>query len=124
MTRMDIKEFENRKRDLKKFKLMKINITSGSMEPVIKTGESAALVPVEGPLKPFDIIVFWNEGTLTCHFVWHINRSLNELNEKTIVTRSMALYEDLPFPENLILGKVVSHKISWGRKFFLRCKDF
>ena len=39
------------------------------------TGENIVVAPTPvSELKPFDIIVFWNQKVLICHYFWHINR--------------------------------------------------
>jgi hypothetical protein len=100
-------------------KRVSFNVVSGSMEPLIMTGSQIDVAPVVAldELRVFDILLFWNGRLLICHYLWHINAIPNADGSRTVVTRPLAFNgEDLPVPEDHILGKIVSHKISFWRK--------
>jgi signal peptidase I len=112
-------EFNLLKDVLGKHQVVAQVIASGSMQPVIKTGETIRIRPLAylgRDLKRFDIIVFKTETKIVCHYLHHINH-INYSNKK-FVTRSIAGHEDLPVSKDDILGYVENFKISW----FLRLR--
>jgi hypothetical protein len=99
---------------------VRFTAASGSMEPLIMTGSQIEVGPIDSfdDLRTFDILLFWNGERLICHYLWHINTLTNPDGERTVVTRPLASYqgEDLPVPTGHILGRIISHKISFWRK--------
>lgn len=107
------KEFEALKNDLKD-KNLSMTVASGSMEPVIMTGEPIEVTMVKEPLAPFDIIVFWNTEVFIGHMVWHVNTIPSHDGQRVIVTRPLKRgADDFPITENQILGKIISHRVPW-----------
>jgi signal peptidase I len=105
------------KRRLNEQGFLPIRIMSGSMEPVIKTGEKLTVAEIAEPLRIFDIIVFWDGSVMVCHFVWRINRAIKSKGEHWIVTRSLvSSREDFPILESHILGRVTDRKLPFLRK--------
>jgi hypothetical protein len=91
-----------------------IKIVSDSMEPLMKVGQSYYVLPHNNNFKRFEIIVFYQNQRLNCHFVWKNQVLFNS----TLVTRSLKHFkiDDFPvFYEN-ILGKIESEKISFFQK--------
>ena len=100
---------------------MPMRVASGSMLPVIQVGEVIDVEPLgpdEVPAR-FDILVFWNERLLICHYLWHVNQLRNPGEARTFITRSLGGHEDLPFSESQVLGRVVSHRLSRFWRFRL-----
>lgn len=95
-------------------------VVTGSMEPVIMTGEQIEVAPVAtiDELRTFDILLFWNGKLLVCHYLWHINSIPGPDGSRTVVTRPLASYnaEDIPTSMQHVLGKIVSHKIPFWSK--------
>jgi signal peptidase I len=105
------------KRRLNEQGFLPIRIMSGSMEPVIRTGEQLMVAEIAEPLRIFDIIVFWDGSVMICHFVWRINRAIKSKGERWIVTRSLiSSREDFPILESQILGRVTNRKLPFLRK--------
>jgi signal peptidase I len=112
------KEIRKIKSSLVEESFLSLHVVSGSMEPVIMTGDRVVVAPIaSSDLRPFDIIVFWNSQVLICHYFWHINELAESDGSRLLVTRPLAAWhEDLPVPEDHVLGKVVSHRIpAWRR---------
>ncbi|MES2527112.1 MAG: S26 family signal peptidase [Bdellovibrionota bacterium] len=98
------------------------NIVSESMLPVLKIGDKITVEVGNEKLERFDIIVFWSQNKLVCHYVWAINRTVRPL---LIQTRSTFYREkDYPIEFADYLGKVVSHRLSaWDKiRIFLSLK--
>lgn len=88
-------------------------IVSGSMEPVIMTGEGIVVSVKCRELKRFDIIVFVQDQKLICHYLWTTNKFVKPI---LMQTRSMGGSRDFPIKEEDYVGKVLSHKLSWLQK--------
>jgi len=88
-------------------------IVSGSMIPVINIGEEITVEVKSKKLKRFDIIVFWRDEMLICHYLWNINRFIEPL---LLQTRNIRGGKDYPIKEEDYIGKVLSHKLSLFRK--------
>jgi signal peptidase I len=104
---------------LKKLVVLKGSISatieSGSMEPLIMTGDKITISRIDNlaALKRFDIIVLWSGKILICHYVLHRNQVFKQNGENVIVTRGLrSRGEDLPVDESRILGRV-GHQIPW-----------
>lgn len=91
-------------------------MATGSMEPLICIGDKVEVVPLKNAPHVFDIIVFWANGRLVCHFVSHINELPLPDGTRAFITRSLDGPEDLPVSEALVLGLVVSHRLSMAMK--------
>jgi hypothetical protein len=114
---MDQLEFEVHKANLEKNKALGIKIVSDSMEPLLKVSDTAFVV--EKSQRPkfetFDLIVYFFENHLRCHFVWRDQRDFNQ----GVVTRSLKepySNEGIVYDSN-ILGWVPNKKIPWVLKF-------
>jgi hypothetical protein len=73
-------------------------------------------------LERFDIIIFWMNGKLTCHYVWSMNRLVSPF---LLQTRSIKYgQKDVPINWDDFLGKVISHRLSaWDKfKIYVRLK--
>lgn len=102
-------EFEK----LKKESFFRGRIVSPSMSPVIKLGDQIT-VDVGAPnLKRFDIIVFYENGKLICHYLWSINRIIKPV---LFQARNLGGGKDFPCKEENYLGRVVSHQLGFWHK--------
>ncbi len=95
-------------------------IASDSMYPLIKTGDKIYVEVGQKNIERFDVIVFLNDGLLTCHYMWSMNRLVSPI---LIRTRSLKYgHRDDPFLFDDYLGKVVSHRFSKWQKLKLMLK--
>jgi signal peptidase I len=118
-------DFQSLKTVLEIKKLMSFTIASGSMEPLIMTGENIVVEPINGDLKKFDIIVFYFGEKLVCHYLLHCNEIPSMKMQKTYVTRGLANgYEDLPCENDELFGRVISHKMSYWTRMRISILDF
>jgi hypothetical protein len=95
-------------------KSLEIVLISGSMSPLIKTGDRATIEPVRiEELRMLDIVVFWSVDKLICHCVWGHSVTLGANGERRINTRGLATSGfDYPVRESEILGRVTSHRLT------------
>lgn len=92
-------------------------IVSDSMEPLIKTGDKIVVGIGDRDLKRFDVIVFYNQGKLICHYLWAVNKIIEPI---LFQTRSLKYGgKDMPVSFDDYLGKVVSHRLSRKDKFII-----
>jgi len=98
---------------LKHLPLFKGRVITGSMHPVIKVGEFIVVEVGNLNIKRFDIIVFYSEGKIICHYLWAMNKVF-----KPVLYQARSLFgnKDHPIDESAYLGKVISHHLSWWRK--------
>ena len=73
-------EFEK----LKEFPVFKGVVVTDSMEPLIRVGDKIIVTVGDKDLKRFDIIVFWKNDRLTCHYVWAMNRVVEPILVQTV----------------------------------------
>lgn len=102
-------EFKN----LKKLKILKSKVVTGSMIPIINIGDEVIVDVGKKDIKRFDIIVIFQNNKLICHFLWRKNKFVSPI---LFQTRSMSKNYDLPVKEEHYLGKVVSHKFTLWQK--------
>lgn len=94
---------------LKQLPLFKGTIVSGSMMPLMPIGTPIVVAVGDQTIKRFDIIVFYNENKLICHFLWNINKIVTP---KLLQTRNLINFGvDFPITMDDYLGKVVSHQL-------------
>lgn len=98
---------------LKTLSLYKSKVVSGSMLPIIQIGEEVIIDIGNMEIKRFDIIVFYLDGKLVCHYLWHLNRFLKPI---LLQTRNMSGRMDFPVKIEDYLGKVMSHRLSFWQK--------
>ncbi len=107
---------------LKELPFFRGHIVSESMLPVLKIGDKIVVEVGSDKLERFDIIVFWSQNKLVCHYVWAMNRRVLPF---LIQTRS-TYYGAKDFPIGLedYLGKVVSHRLTtWDKiRIFISLK--
>ena len=100
---------------LKKEPFFKGEIITGSMVPLLPIGTKIVVANNHQDLKRFDIIVFFQDGKLICHFLWHMNKTVKPI---LLQTRNLFnLGHDYPIKEEVYLGKVVSHRLRLRDKF-------
>jgi hypothetical protein len=117
---IDENAFSELKRRLASDGKMKVVTPTRSMVPCIYPGDAVEIEPIEGDLKRFDIIVYWDGKNLVCHIYWHEN-SLAWGGPRLFVARALdpKLGEDLPALPSALLGKVISHRLSPWQKWKL-----
>ncbi len=111
-------EFEK----LKKMEIFRGNIVSDSMVPKINIGDKIVVDVGNLNLQRFDIIVFYGQDKLMCHYLWSMNRKVEPI---LFQARSLKYGDkDLPIGFDDYLGKVISHKLStWDKiRIFLSLK--
>lgn len=117
--RLTLEDFAAVKKQLHLQKKMIVRIVSGSMEPLIKTGENIELEEFASfaQLKRFDVIVFYYRNTLICHFLWHVNDVIKRDGKTILVTRPLARNgEDFPVTEDMVLGWIPSKQMTFFQK--------
>lgn len=115
-------EFQEIKKTLSLKKELKIRPISDSMSPLLKVNEILTIKPIDSQeLKTFDIIVFWYQNTLMCHFFWARQTSSNAT---MLITKSLKEPKsiDLPSPVDCLLG-IVNCKTPWWAKIYLLIKS-
>jgi hypothetical protein len=112
---MDRIQLEALKRKLELSGSAEIRIVSDSMFPLLSVGEILEIKPLPAKLNPYDLLVFYDQNRLTCHFLWLDQRALND----SVVTRSLRApqEDDIPVPSNHLLGWVPQKKISRITRF-------
>ncbi|MFL5783358.1 MAG: S26 family signal peptidase [Bacteriovoracaceae bacterium] len=99
---------------IRKNPIFKGVIVSGSMEPLIKVGEKIVVEVGNRELQRFDVITFWMDGKLVCHYVWSMNRVVTPFLLQTRNLKSGS--KDVPINWDDYLGKVISHRLSaWDK---------
>lgn len=120
---MDKYHFDNNDFNILKIKLqkegsLKLNIASESMQPWIWKGSKIEIRPINSKdLKPFDIIVFFQDKKLICHFLY--------IKDDTfLITKGLKSFKfDEKINYGQLLGICTSHKPNWLQRFFLK-RDF
>lgn len=97
------------------FKKLKMNpffkgiVVTDSMEPLIMVGDKIIVEVGNQELKRFDIVVFFQNGKLICHYLWAKNVIIQPI---LFQTRSLKyVKKDFPVAMEDYLGKVVSHRL-------------
>ncbi len=102
--------------ELKTLPYFKGKIVSGSMIPVIKIGDVVTVEIGVTDLNRFDIIVFWEDGRLMCHYLWSQNKLLTPMLWQT---RGLQGDFDFPLDPQHYLGRVTSHRLWFWHKLKL-----
>jgi hypothetical protein len=117
---IDAIEFEKLKSLLALKGELKLRVASDSMHPVLRISQIITVRPCHSDsLKRFDIIVFWEQGKMICHFLWA--KQHNKMNKESLyITKSLKspLDHDIPIIDKMILGKVAI-ELPFLRKIFL-----
>lgn len=120
-----MKESEELSKDcferLKLIPIFKGKVITGSMHPVIKVGEPIVVDVGNLDIKRFDIVVFFFQGKLVCHYLWTMNKVFTPVLYQT---RNLFGNKDFPIDESAYLGKVISHRLNWWRKVRILMKSF
>lgn len=104
---MDLLKFRTLKLKLEQEGILSLRIASGSMAPVLRTGQIITVKKTKlSELKKFDIIVFLQNERIMCHFLWSVQ--IDKENQQTLITKSVEnpTEIDIPLKEGLLLGKV------------------
>lgn len=122
---LDYSSFTLLKTHLKSVKTLDIEILGLSMVPLLDPeGHKVKVLYVEDLkiLKKFDVIIFWQNNILICHYYWKVNKYFNDPVDPTIVTRPLNPIKnfDHPIKYNDILG-IVDQKLSIWMKIKVLC---
>lgn len=101
-----------------------MNIKGVSMNPVLYEKDCVSVVPTKSlnSLKRFDVIIFWQNNILICHYFWRTNtyfqNNSSDLDSKILTTRPLNPLRgyDHPIKMSEILGIVPMVKINWWLK--------
>lgn len=106
-------EFLLLQKKLRQGETLPLQVASDSMYPLLKVGQ---LINIEQAsiesLKAFDLVVYWEQGRLQCHFLWHRNL------DGGLITRSLknpTVSDPLVSPQDY-LGKVAGNGLSLWQK--------
>lgn len=103
-------EFAQVRADLQEEGRLKIQVTGYSMFPVIKDLEAVELEPVtESRIRRFDILVYYANHDLACHFVWR-------RSSRDILCRSYQFGNMDRIEPQMVLGRVTTHRLSFFQK--------
>lgn len=93
-------------------------VVTDSMAPLIQPPEQIIVVKhPESSYQKFDVIVFFEKERLVCHYISHINHLPSPEGEQVYITRGLKnTGTDYPVSKSMILGLVVSHRLSWLQK--------
>ncbi|HEX4923532.1 MAG TPA: S24/S26 family peptidase [Bdellovibrionales bacterium] len=118
-TPVDEQMFEFLKGALRSRGELSVVLKGESMMPLIQPGTNVKIVPVQGPLRRFDIVVFLqpHKKILIAHYLWHVNHLQTREGEDIIVTRALnGGAEDFPVPSSRILGLIAGQRLPlWTR---------
>ena len=103
-------------RELERLGRIEVRIISGSMEPVIMTGESVTVEKLEGPPKMFDILVFYQNEKFICHYFWKQNSRFDNEGRNYVTRPLRSRGFDIPFGRRQLLGRVVAKRIGFWRR--------
>ncbi len=119
ISRIDFEVFKN---SLQQKGELPIKIVSDSMTPLLQVSETLSVLPIPSKLETFDLVVFYQQERLNCHFLWRDQKDFNN----SIVTRSLKnpTSEDAPVTYDCILGIVPGKKISFFTKLNILLKVF
>jgi len=117
---MDREEFKILRNTILKQGMAPIRIVSDSMEPLLGVDRKYQVASLNREPKRFDIIVFYREGKLFAHYVWRANI----LGGKSFTTRSLKDpgNDEVPVPEEDILGILVGKRLNFIKKLLLSLK--
>lgn len=107
---IDQQEFEFLSDSLKACGTLEIDVTGASMIPVLQDGECVEIEPVRlDEIRRFDILVFLDQHSLVCHYVWKIQ-------PEGLICRSYQFGDADLIPAQAILGRVRDHRLTpWQR---------
>lgn len=98
---MDLLEFKILQNKLLAGESLNLRVASDSMVPLLKVGELIKVKKADiDSLQKFDVIVFFQDDKLMCHFLWSIQGD-------HLITKSLKdpTRTDWPIKETLLLGK-------------------
>ena len=117
--KLSLEEFHELKRILFPNQKIDLVVSTDSMHPLLPVGASIQVGPIEKKPRPFDIVVFWDEGALKCQYVARENGRRRLKNSESIITRPLSGKHDAIVPVQMVLGRVMSHKIPLTKKLVL-----
>ena len=102
---------------------IEVKIISGSMEPLIKTGEVVRVEKLSGDPRPFDILVFYQNNIFLCHYFWRKNIRFDNDGKNYLTRPLLSRGVDIPFARGQILGRVRGKKIGFWRRMLIMLRD-
>lgn len=106
-------EFEKLKSDQKNF--LKVKVLTPSMHPLIRVNDQVLIERVTTKeIKPYDILVFWQNNKLICHFF------IKKQGDQYICRGLNNKEYDEPIAQSEIFGIVIKPTVGSIRKFLLR----
>lgn len=117
---ISLDKFLQLKLSLNKIKILPIKIITGSMSPLIKVDDRVWVEPTPdlNKLKIFDILVYWSDEKLVCHYLYAMNEVMNS-EEKVLLMKGINTKGvDFPIKYEQLLGKV-KIKIPWYRRIWI-----
>ncbi len=109
-----LQEFLFIKKKLNEQSSLKVKIISGSMEPLIMTGEEVVLESFQGDLVPYETYVYLNEeNNLICHYFW--KKSLLEPGH-LLFRALLSSQSDHLVKKEFVLGKVKNKRVGWWQQ--------
>lgn len=105
---IDLLKFGALRKRLKTTGELTLRVASDSMEPILKEGQLVVVQERElRQLKRFDIVVFWQQNKLFCHYLWTLQEDL-ATGEIGFITKSLKSPQDIDLPskEYYLLGIV------------------
>ncbi len=94
-------------------------VVSGSMRPLIPVGASV-VVEIGADVRPGDVVLFWDGARPVCHVLWHKNRVPSATGKAVYLTCGLeGRGLDLAVEEDRLLGRVISHHLTWWHKIRL-----
>ena len=103
-------------RELERYGRIDVRIVSGSMEPVIMTGETVGVEKLEGTPKMFDILVFYQNDKFICHYFWKKNAHFDNAGRNYVTRPLYSRGFDIPFARRQLLGRVATRRIGFWRR--------
>ena len=95
-------DFEILKNKISTVGKLKVKIISDSMSPFIKIGDQIEILPLVRHPQFGEVIVFYDQNRLNCHFFLKYELQLGAPHYLTIGLKSK--YPDLPVSPELVLG--------------------
>jgi len=119
--KIDLIQLEVLKSRLSKEHTIEIKIISDSMQPLLKIDETVTVIPFEKKCEIFDLIVFWRNDKLFCHYMWRDQISFNN----SVITRSLKepYSDEKPVERIHILGTIKDKKIRLVTKLLILAKN-
>ena len=96
------------KKKLKAEGALSITIASGSMHPVLKTGNHYCLLPLDEKYVPskYDILAYWDGEKIIGHYFYSEAKLFNSKEIRWIFKSIVSQVEDFPVSKDFVLGQI------------------